>query len=68
MPGGPQMVTFYVDVDNPKAYLDKAVKLGGKVIMPSMTIPGMVTLGMFADPDGNVVRVAKDESAGQRHA
>jgi predicted enzyme related to lactoylglutathione lyase len=58
--GGRQMVTFYVDVDNPQAYMDKAVKLG-KVLVPPQTIPGMVTFGLFADPDGNVVGVAKNE-------
>ena len=59
MPGAPQMVSFYIEVDNPQAYLDKAVKLGGKVIMPAMTMPGPVTFGYFADPDGNVVGVHK---------
>ena len=62
MPGGKQMVTFYVDVASPKAYMDKAVKLGGKVVIPPTSIPG-VTYGLFADPDGNVIGVAKFKRA-----
>ena len=42
--GGQSHVTFYVQVDDPQAYLDKAVSMGGKVLMPVTEIPGMVTL------------------------
>jgi len=55
------MVTFYVAVDEPQKYLDKAVSLGGKVVMPVTEIPGAVTMAQFADPDGNVVGLIKDE-------
>ena len=49
------MVTFYVQSDDLEASLKKAESLGGKVVMPVTTIPAMVTLALFADPDGNVV-------------
>jgi predicted enzyme related to lactoylglutathione lyase len=58
---GKPAVTFYVEVDNPQAYLDKAVSLGGKVIMPVTTIPGMVTFAQFADPEGNVIGIAANQ-------
>src|SRR5258708_1350281 len=38
--GGDGGVTIYVEVDDPQAYLDKAVSMGGKVIMPVTQIPG----------------------------
>jgi predicted enzyme related to lactoylglutathione lyase len=51
----PQHYTiFYVEVDNAQAYLDKAVSLGGKVVVPPVKIP----TGIFAwmsDPEGNTI-------------
>lgn len=57
--GGPPMVTFYVQVDDPQKYLDKAIAMGGKLVMPVTEIPNMVTMCQFADPDGNVVGIVK---------
>jgi predicted enzyme related to lactoylglutathione lyase len=57
-PDGPG-VTFYVQVDDPQAYLDKAEKLGGRVVMPVMEIPGAVTMAQFADIEGNVIGIVK---------
>ncbi|MFC2088857.1 VOC family protein [Calditrichota bacterium] len=54
-------VTFYVEVDNVQAYLDKAVQLGGKVIVTETVIPGMVTFGLFTDPEGHLVGLVKSE-------
>ncbi len=59
--GGPGHVTFYVAVDDPQAYLDKAASLGGKTIMPVTVIPDMVTFALFADPEGHVVGVVKNQ-------
>ncbi|HEX9658230.1 MAG TPA: VOC family protein [Bacteroidota bacterium] len=57
-------VTFYVQVDDLQKYLDRAESLGGRTVMPPMEIPGMVTLAMFADPEGNVIGMVKaSESA-----
>ena len=39
--GAPSYVTFYVMVDDLQAYLDKAVGLGGKAILPPMPIEGV---------------------------
>lgn len=57
--GGSPGPTFYVQVEDVKGYLDKAVRLGGKVIVPETVIPGMVTFGMFADPEGNILGLVK---------
>jgi predicted enzyme related to lactoylglutathione lyase len=54
-------VTFYVAVDDPQAYLDKVEKSGGKTIMPVTVVPDMVTFALFADPEGNVVGMVKND-------
>jgi predicted enzyme related to lactoylglutathione lyase len=56
--GNPR-VSVYAQVDDPQAYLDKAVALGGTVVMGVMDIPGSVTMALFADPDGNVIGLFK---------
>jgi predicted enzyme related to lactoylglutathione lyase len=60
---GSSHVTFYVAVDDPQAALDKAESLGGKTIQPVMTIPDMVTLALFADPEGHVIGLVANETA-----
>jgi len=53
--GMPGYVTFYIQVDNPEAYLKKIASLGGKTILPTTEIPNMVTFALFQDPEGNMV-------------
>lgn len=53
-------VTFYVQVGDPEAALDRAVSLGAKVITPVTEIPGMVTFALFQDPEGNVIGLLKE--------
>jgi predicted enzyme related to lactoylglutathione lyase len=58
--GGPGHVTFYVEVDDPAAYLKRAEKLGGTVILPPTEIPEFhLTFAMFADPEGHVIGLSK---------
>ena len=45
---------FYVEVEDVKASLDKAVALGGKILVPPIKIP-TGTFGWFADPDGSMI-------------
>lgn len=54
-------VTFYVGVDDPQAVLDKIESMGGKTVVPVTVVPDMVTFAQFADPDGNVVGLVKNE-------
>jgi len=56
---GQSHVTFYVEVDDPQAYLTKAEGLGGKTVMPPMDVPGGPQIAMFADPEGHVIGLAK---------
>jgi len=57
--GERSQVTFYVEVDDPQAYLDKIESKGGKTVVPVTEIPNMVTFAQFADPEGNVVGLVK---------
>jgi uncharacterized protein len=51
--------TFYVEVDSPKATLEKIESAGGRTIVPETEIPNMVTFALFADPEGHVVGLYK---------
>ena len=58
--GGAGHVTFYVEVDDPAAYLRKAEKLGGKVAVPPMEIPNYnLTFAFFSDPEGHLIGLSK---------
>lgn len=57
--GPSSSVTFYVQVEDVQAHLDKAVSLGGKIVMPLTEVPGVVTMAQIADPEGNVVGIVK---------
>ena len=56
----PTRVTFYVGVDDVTEYLDKAASMGGSVIMPEMEVMDDVVIGIFADPEGQVIGLVKN--------
>jgi predicted enzyme related to lactoylglutathione lyase len=60
MPDGqPGYATFYVDVPDVEAALAAAERLGGTRVMgPENVMEGLV-IGMFTDPEGNIIGVAK---------
>jgi predicted enzyme related to lactoylglutathione lyase len=51
----PGTVIPYITTDDVEASLNKAVELGGKLMMPKMEIPGGGFIGLFEDPQGNVI-------------
>ena len=58
--GGPGQVTFYVEVDDPNAYLARVAEHGGTTIVPPTEIPQFgLTFAFFADPEGHVVGLSK---------
>jgi predicted enzyme related to lactoylglutathione lyase len=57
--GGAGHVTFYVQVSDPKAALDKIGKLGGRTLMPPTQVTPTTTIAMFADPEGQVIGLVK---------
>jgi predicted enzyme related to lactoylglutathione lyase len=50
--------TFYADVDDVAAYLEKAKSLGGKTLVPPMDIP-TGTFAWMQDPEGNAIGLWK---------
>ncbi len=48
----PPYVTFYIQVDDLQAYLDRELRLGGKSVVPPRRIPGIGAFALFADPEG----------------
>lgn len=51
--------TFYVEVDDLDAHLQRIEEAGGSTVMPPTEIPGMVTFALFSDPEGNVCGLVK---------
>jgi predicted enzyme related to lactoylglutathione lyase len=58
-PNGSPSSVFYVQVEDIQAHLDKAVSLGGRIVVPLTEIPSMVTFAHFADPEGNIIGLVK---------
>ncbi len=59
---GTPMLTFYVQVDDIQAALDRAAELGGEIVVPPTVIPGAVTYALFKDMEGNIVGLAASET------
>jgi predicted enzyme related to lactoylglutathione lyase len=59
--GGSSLVTVFAGVANVAEALDKAVSLGGTIVQPAASAPG-VTFGLFADPQGHIVGVASQDA------
>ena len=57
--GGPGHVTFYVAVKDIDQALEKATKLGGRVIQPKFSPGANATIALFADPEGHVVGLSQ---------
>jgi uncharacterized protein len=58
--GGAGAVTFYVEVDDPQAYLAKAEALGGRTVIPPTELPQFgLTFAFFTDPEGHLVGLSK---------
>ncbi len=58
-PDGTTRVTWYVQVPDPEAALNKAEELGGRRINDPMEVPDGPTIAHFADPEGNMVGLIK---------
>lgn len=56
---GVNRVTFYVQVDDLQALLDKAESMGGKTLMPVTAVMPDVVIALFSDPEGNVIGLVK---------
>ena len=45
----------YISVESVDKYSEKVVKLGGKIVVPKMEIPGMGWWALALDPEGNQI-------------
>jgi uncharacterized protein len=58
--GGSGQATFYVEVDDVEAYLQRAEHLGGQTIAPPTTLEQFgLTFAFFADPEGHLVGLSE---------
>lgn len=57
--GGSGHVTFYVEVDDPAATLEKISSIGGRTVTEPMDVPNGPTIALFADPEGHVIGLVK---------
>ena len=60
-PGGKPHVTFYVAAPDIEAALAKAEELGGTRVFGPEKIMDSVELGLFEDPEGNLIGVVNGE-------
>lgn len=60
--GASPYVTFYVLVDEPDGYLERAERLGGETMVATTPIPGVGAFAMLADPDGNRIGLFRPET------
>ncbi|MCB9689277.1 MAG: VOC family protein [Alphaproteobacteria bacterium] len=54
-PEGPGWTTFYVQVDDVAAAIERATTQGGRVLMPKTELPGGTTIAVVADPEGHPI-------------
>ena len=50
-------VTVYVEVEDLEVYLEKAGELGGKTVVPRVTLPGQGSFAWLAAPEGNIIGI-----------
>jgi predicted enzyme related to lactoylglutathione lyase len=54
-------VTVYVQVEDLEVYLKKAGALGGKTMVPPVTLPGQVSFASLAAPEGHIIGIWQPE-------
>jgi predicted enzyme related to lactoylglutathione lyase len=59
--GGAGHVSFYIEVDDLQAALERVAANGGSTVAPPMDVPGGPSIALFADPEGHVVGLVKGE-------
>jgi hypothetical protein len=55
-------VTFYVEVPDINAMIEKVQGLGGSTIMPAMDVPNGPRIAMISDPGGHTVGLIQSDS------
>ena len=57
-----QPIVMYIGVDDMERYLAESEKLGGKVVMPKMAVPGWGYTALCMDTEGNQFGLWQDDS------
>src|SRR6266567_836861 len=57
--GGQRGVMVYIETDDVKGTLDRAVAAGAEPVMEPSTIPDLVELATFRDPEGNLLGLTR---------
>jgi predicted enzyme related to lactoylglutathione lyase len=52
-------VTFYIEVEDLPAALERIAANGGRTVQPPMDVPDGPAIALFADPEGHVVGLVK---------
>jgi predicted enzyme related to lactoylglutathione lyase len=65
---GQNRVTVYIEVADTDAALRKIERLGGRTLVPTTSIPNVVTFALFTDPEGNAMGLTKALPAPARPA
>ncbi len=63
--GGQRGVTVYIETDDVRGSLDRAIAAGAELVMEPSVIPGVVELATFRDPEGNLLGLMRDLSGQQ---
>jgi predicted enzyme related to lactoylglutathione lyase len=58
--GGQRGVMVYIETDDVKGTLDRAVAAGAELVMEPSTLPGLVELATFRDPEGNLLGLTRN--------
>jgi predicted enzyme related to lactoylglutathione lyase len=61
-PGGPSYWATYVAVEGAEASRDRAVRLGGKVVVPRIDVPKVGIVSVVADPSGAALGLFQAEA------
>jgi uncharacterized protein len=60
-----QQITIYIDVPSVDEYVHKIEKLGGKLCVPKMAVPGMGYFAVCLDPENNGFGIWEDNPKAQ---
>jgi uncharacterized protein len=58
-PGGPSMVSLYVEVDDVAGFASRAADLGGKIVIPPQKLPDGDEMAVILDVEGIPVGLFK---------
>ena len=54
-------VTVYIEVEDLQKYLTTAEELGGKTLVPPVTLPGQGSFAWLGSPEGHIIGIWKPE-------